>query len=112
MLVKKYGSDKVVIYVELKRGVVMRFIIGAEMPKESHPDFTVESNYNVVKKIFLGELNPATAFIKRYIRVKPLMKLYLDPAFAAKSFTTLSTLLQVVGNVPTAFPEASMERSF
>ena len=67
LLKKLYNSDRAAIYIELNHGVIKRFIVGAEVPKESSPDFTVESDYITAKKIFLGEINPASAFIKRYI---------------------------------------------
>jgi putative sterol carrier protein len=100
-----YNSDSVAIYIELNHGVIKRFVVGAEAPKESSPDFTVESDYIIAKKIFLGEINPASAFIKRYIKVKPLMKLYMDPSFTAKSITIANMLRKAIETVPTVFPE-------
>jgi len=104
-LKKRYNSNKLVVYIELNHGVIRKFIVNSKEPKESSPDFTVESSYSIAKKIFLGEINPATAFIKRYIKVKPLMKLYTDPAFTAKSITAAIALRKAIENVPTEFPE-------
>jgi putative sterol carrier protein len=102
---KKYGNDKVKIYVELDKGKTKRFMVGREVPADDSPDFTVISDYEIAKKIFKEELTVASAFVKRYIRVKPLMRLYANPSFTAKSLTTFNALLQVMGKVPTRFQE-------
>ena len=102
---KKYGKDKVKIYVELDKGKTKRFMVGREVPRDGSPDFTVISDYEIAKKIFKEELTVASAFIKRYIRVKPLMHLYTNPSFTAKSLTTFNVLLRVMEKVPTRFQE-------
>lgn len=104
-LEEEYVSDKLLIYVKVDRGTVRHFTLGTEPPKGTAPDFTVESSYDTAKKIFLGELNPAAAFIRRHVKVSPLMKLYADPAFTAKSLTAINVLLRVAQKVPTVFQE-------
>lgn len=103
-LKKHYNSDEVMIYVELDRGVTKQFTIGTEIPAGKNPDFTVESTYDIAKKIFKGELTVASAFVRRQVKVKPLLKMYADPAFTAKSLMTFNVLLKVMGAVPTVFP--------
>ncbi len=100
---KKYGSDKVQIYVELDRGKTKRFVVGKDLPVKNSPDFTVISDYKVAERIFKGELTVASAFVKRHIKVRPLMKLYANPAFTAKSLATFNLLLEVMSKVPTRF---------
>jgi len=100
-----YSSDKVTIYVELDQGTLRRFTVGTEVPEGKKPDFTVTSDYDVARKNFQGELNPVSTFIKRRIKVEPFKKLYLNPSFSAKSLSTINTLLKVMRDVPTIFPE-------
>jgi len=100
-----YNSDKVTVYVELDQGKLKRFTVGTELPKEKNPDFTVTSEYDVARKNFQGELNPISTFMKRRIKVEPFKKLYLNPAFSARALATINTLLKVMREVPTIFPE-------
>lgn len=100
---KKYMSDKVQIYVELDGGKTKRFMVGKEVLVKDSPDFTVISDYKIAEKIFKGELTVASAFVKRHIKVKPLMRLYTNPAFTAKSLATFNLLLEVMSKVPTKF---------
>lgn len=101
----RYGRDEVVIFVELVEGFLRKLIVGAEIPAEKSVDFTIRSSYDVAKRIFLGELKPATAFVKRQVKVEPFMRLYRDPAFTAKSIVTANAILKIIKEVPTVFPE-------
>lgn len=89
------------IYVELDRGVTKRFAVTKEVPEGASPDYTVESTYDVAKRIFSGELSPGTAFVSRLVKVKPLTKVYSNPAFTAKSLVLFAALLRVIRDVPT-----------
>jgi len=80
-------------------------MVGVELPAERDVDFTIKSSYGVAKRIFLGELKPATAFIRRKVKVEPFMRLYRDPAFTAKSIVAMNALLKIIKDVPTVFPE-------
>ncbi|MEM4298363.1 MAG: hypothetical protein QW815_08355 [Nitrososphaerota archaeon] len=99
-----YDSDRIIIYIKLDRGLIKEFDIGKELPKDQDADFIVESSYDVARKIFTNEVNVGTAFVRRYIRVRPFYKLYANPSFTAKSLITMNVLLQVMGKVPTIFP--------
>jgi hypothetical protein len=50
-------------------------------------------------------VKPATAFIKRKVKIKASMKLYQDPAFTAKSIIAINAMLKTIKDVPTIFPE-------
>jgi putative sterol carrier protein len=100
-----YGRDRVAIYVELDEGVLKRFTAGQDVLKGKDPDFTVESRYETAKKIFLGEMNLASAFVRRAFKVKPFTKIYANPSFSARSLTTFNVLLKVMHTVETDFPE-------
>jgi putative sterol carrier protein len=104
-LSRRYGRDEIAIFIELEEGFLRKLIVDAEIPADRSVDFTIKSSYDVAKKIFLGELKPATAFIKRKVKVKPFMKLYRDPAFTAKSIITINAILKIIKEVPTVFPE-------
>jgi putative sterol carrier protein len=82
--------------------MVRKLWIGTSLPKEKI-DFTVSSSYKIAKQIFLGELNPATAFINGQFKVEPLSKVYLRPRFSAKSVVTGNFMLKIARQVPTRF---------
>jgi len=99
---EQYGRK--VVYVELNHGTTTCFTVGTDIPAGKKPDYVVESSYGVAKSIFQGELNPGTAFVKRLVKVRPLMKLYTNPAFTAKSLVTFNLLLNVMRNISTVYP--------
>jgi putative sterol carrier protein len=101
----RYGGDEAAIFIELEDGFLRKLIVDKEVPTDKKVDFTVTSSYEVAKKIFLGELKPATAFVKRQVKVRPLMKLYQNPAFTAKSIIAINAMLKIIKDVPTVFPE-------
>jgi putative sterol carrier protein len=101
----RYGGNEAAIFIELEDGFLRKLIVNKEIPADKSVDFTVKSSYEVAKKIFLGELKPATAFIKRKVKIKPFMKLYQDPAFTAKSIIAINAMLKIIKGVPTIFPE-------
>lgn len=100
-----YGSERITIYVELDKGILKKFTAERDVPSEKDPDFTVESKYSIAKKIFLGEMNLASAFVRRAFKVKPFRKIYANPSFSAKSLTTFNVLLKVMSQVVTEYPE-------
>ncbi|WP_309493680.1 hypothetical protein [Candidatus Hecatella orcuttiae] len=102
---EQYRSGRVFIYIELNGGTVTHFSVGTGLPEGRKPNFTVISSYATTKKIFLGEMTPASAFVRRQVKVRPLMQMYKNPAFTAKSLTTVNVLLQIMKNVPTHFVE-------
>ncbi|MBI2862130.1 MAG: hypothetical protein HYX89_04850 [Chloroflexi bacterium] len=98
-----YGGDKVAVFLILDKGTIRKLSVGTELPGDNS-DFTVTSNYQVAKKVFLGELNAATSFINKEIRVEPLSRIYRDPPFTAKSIVTGNKVLKIARAVPTVFP--------
>jgi putative sterol carrier protein len=96
------GSGQVAIFVQLDHGSVRKIRVGTQPPGED-VDFTVASNYRVAKQIFEGELNAATSFISRQLKVDPIQKAYREPRFAARSIVTGNLLLKIARQVPTAF---------
>jgi putative sterol carrier protein len=100
-----YGSERVTIYVELDKGILKKFTAEKEVSNGKDPDFTVESKYSVAKKIFLGEMNLASAFVRRAFKVKPFRRIYANPSFSAKSLTTFNVLLKVMSEVETEYPD-------
>jgi len=100
-----YDCDRVAIYVELEEGVLKRFTAAKDIPNGKDPNFTVESGYGTAKSIFLGEMNLASAFVRRAFKVKPFTRIYANPSFSAKSLTTFNVLLKVMHKVETEFPE-------
>jgi len=73
------------------------------VPREKH-DFMVSSSYSLAKQIFLGEANPATAFIDRQFKVEPMRRVYQRPRFTAKAIVTGNVMLKVARRVTTIFP--------
>jgi putative sterol carrier protein len=96
------GSDKIVVFVKLNEGTVKKLWTGTEVPNEE-ADFTVTSRYETAKKIFAGELNPATAFINREIKVEPMSRVYKDPKFTARSLVAGNQVLKIAKQLPTEF---------
>lgn len=95
-------SEKLVLFVKLDKGVVQKLEIGTEI-QEENIDFTVFSSYDTVKKIFTEKLNPASAFIKKQLKVEPLGKIYKMPRFTARSIITGNMILKYARTVPTKF---------
>lgn len=106
-----YGGSQSVVFVQLERGTVRKLWIGTELPAEK-PDFTVATNYDVAKQIFLGQLNPATSFINRQLKVEPLSRVYQRPRFAAKSIVTGNAILKIARQVPTLFADGGQSPLF
>jgi putative sterol carrier protein len=98
-----YSSDRVIVYIELDKGELKRFKVDTGVKEKT--DFTVISDYEIAKKNFTGELNPVSTFIRRQIKIEPMRKVYADPSFSAKALTTVNTLLKIIKEVPTVFPE-------
>lgn len=97
-----YGSSQLAIFVKIDKGKVRKLLVGGEPPREKI-DFTVASDYSVAKRLFLGELNPATSFVNRQIKVEPLSRVYQRPRFTAKSIVAGNAILRIVRKVPTVF---------
>lgn len=99
-----HGGPQLVVLVQLDTGSVRRLWLGTEVPRDRY-DFIVSSNYSLAKQIFLGEANPATAFIDRQLRVEPLRRVYQRPRFTAKAIVTGNALLRIAKRVLTIFPQ-------
>ncbi len=96
------GCEQAVIFVQLEKGTVRRFQIGAHPPAEK-VDFTVFSDYAVAKRIFQGELTPGSSFINRQLRVEPLHRVYRSPKFAARSIVAGNLILKFARRARTVF---------
>ncbi len=91
------------IFVRLEKGSVKKLDIGIKAP-EDKPDFTVSSRYTVARQIFTNELNAATSFVSRQIKIEPLAKVYLRPKFTAKAVVAANQILKIAREVPTLYP--------
>lgn len=101
-LKEQYNGSQLAVLVQLEKGMVKKLQLGTEVPKDK-VEFTVSSNYGVARQIFLGETNPATAFIDRQIKVEPLSRVYQRPRFTAKAIVTGNALLKIARRVPTVY---------
>jgi len=99
-----HGGAQLVISIQLDKGMVKKLQLGTEMP-EGKRDFTVTTNYTAAQQMFLGETNPATAFIDREIKVEPLRRVYQRPRFTAKAIVTANALLKIARSMPTIYPQ-------
>ncbi len=100
----KAVSEKIVLFIKLDKGVVQKLEIGIEIPQENI-DFTIYSTHDTAKKIFTEKLNPASAFIRKQLKVEPIGKIYKMPRFTAKSIITGNMILKYARLVPTDFQE-------
>lgn len=101
-LEKFYNDNKVVIFMHIVEGILKKLVIGPEAENMS-ADFTVESDYDVAKSLFSGDLNPGTAFTEQKIKVSPLANLYRDPSFTARAIITANAMLKIASKIPTVF---------
>lgn len=97
-----YGSDEISVYIELIEGELKKLVINTET-KGWKADFKVESNYEIAKQIFCGKLSIGSAFVHRKVKISPIMKLYANPAFTAKSLVTANKILKILSKIPTRF---------
>ncbi len=107
-LSEQYGGSQLIILVNLNKGKVRKLTIGTELPEEN-ADFTITSSYDVAKRIFLGELNAATSFISRELKIEPMSRVYRDPRFTAKSIVTGNLILKLARQVPTVFADNELK---
>ncbi|MBI2304680.1 MAG: hypothetical protein HYU86_08055 [Chloroflexi bacterium] len=101
-----HNGQQLVVLVQLDKGMVKKLWLGPELPSDKY-DFMISSWYSVAKRIFLGKINPATAFIDRKIVVEPLKRVYQRPRFTAKAIVTGNAMLKIARQVPTVFPSES-----
>lgn len=98
-----YKSDRLVIFVELDKGKLKNIWSDTEVPgKEA--DFTVSSDYETFKQIYIGQINAATAFINGDVKVEPMARIYRNPAFSARSISTGNQMIRILQQVPTWWP--------
>lgn len=93
-----YGSDSLAIFIGLDRGRLTEFRVAEARPGGEYKDvdYTIRSSYDVVKKIFRGDMTVVEAYMNREVKVEPFRKLYLNPRFTAKSITVVSMLLRIL----------------
>ena len=103
-LCRLHNGPQLVALVQLDQGTVRRLWLGSEVPSEKY-DFMISSRYPVAKRIWIGETNPATAFIDRQFKVEPLRRVYQRPKFTAKAIVTGNALLKIARRVPTTYPQ-------
>lgn len=97
-----YQGNQVVIFVRLKGGAVKKILADSQLP-EKEVYFTVTSQYHTFKRIYLGEINPATAFVNRQIKVEPLSRVYRNPRLSARSIIIGNKMLKILRQLPTLF---------
>lgn len=103
-LAEIHCGSSLAILVQLDKGTVRKLLLGAD-PSCNKSDFTVSSNYSVVKNIFCGDINPAVAYIDHQIKVEPLRRVYARPRFTAKAIVTANAILKIARRIPTVFPQ-------
>lgn len=96
------GADQAVVFVQLEKGAVRRFEIGAHLPSQA-VDFTISSDYRIAKRIFQGELTPGSSFINRLVHVEPLEKLSRRPKFAARAIVVGNLILKFARRAQTVY---------
>ncbi|MBI4295389.1 MAG: hypothetical protein HY669_04400 [Chloroflexi bacterium] len=99
-----HNGAQLAILVQLDKGTVRKILLGTGTP-EDKVNFTVSSSYSLAKRIFIGEMNPAVAFIDRQLKVDPLREVYRRPRFTARAITAGNALLKVARHVLTVFPQ-------
>ena len=97
-----YSSDKIILFIQLDKGVVKNFEILTKPPDEKI-DFTITSSYSVVKQIFLEKLSATTAFLNRQLKVEPFSMVYRRPRFTAKSIVVGNMILRFCRQIPTNY---------
>ena len=105
------GESKMVIFIRLKKGAVQVLEIGTTVPEGEKVDFTIASSYRQAKSIFLGEINPANAFVRRQIQVMPLREVYRRPRFTAECIVGGNQMIQIIQTIPTIFQSNSTDSS-
>jgi|GEM_PF-922109 len=95
------GGD-LVISVDLKQGVVNRLEFGDKIPKKG-VSLVVTTTYRVAKKLYLGEMSPASSMLGGRVRVKPSSGFRAWAKLAPKSLVTASRVIRIGRGVETAF---------
>lgn len=98
-----HNGTQLAILVQVDKGTVRKLVVGIDIPDDK-VDFTITSKYDLAKRIFAGEVNAATAFIDREIKVDPMRRVYQRPRFTARAITTGNLLLKIARRVPTLYP--------
>ena len=96
------GSQRAVISVRLRSGVLERIEIGSP-PPDNGVHLTVTTDYDVAKGLFLGEMSPALTLMSRRVQAKPAPEFRQWPKLAAKSLITASKILRTARKIPTVF---------
>lgn len=96
------GGHAAQIFVQLHRGTARRIELGA-VPDGEHVDVRVTVDYEIARRLFLGELSPAATIINRQIKAEPSGHFRRWPVVAAKSLVTANRILKTARCVPTVF---------
>lgn len=99
-----HGGSQVAIQVQLVRGALAKMLVGTEISSNKN-DYTVTTDYTTAKRMFLGDANPATAFIDGHVKVEPLRRVYQRPKFTSKAIVIAGAMQKIARHVPTIFPE-------
>lgn len=96
------GSDEAQIFVQLHKGTARRIELGGP-PAGERVDVRVTVDYDIARRLFLGELSPAASIINRLIKAEPASGFRRWPVVAARSLVTANRILKTARTVPTVF---------
>lgn len=96
------GSSEAQIFVELHKGTARRIELGGP-PAGERVDVRVTVDYDIARRLFLGELSPAASIIHGLIKAEPSSGFRRWPLVAAKSLVTANRILKTARTVPTSF---------
>lgn len=97
-----YGGSEARIFVHLHKGTARRIELGGP-PAGERVDVRVTVDYDIARRLFLGELSPAASIINRLIKAEPASGFRRWPLVAAKSLVTANRILKTARTVPTVF---------
>jgi hypothetical protein len=97
-----YGGDEAQIFVKLHKGTARRIEVGGP-PAGERIDVRVTVDYDIARRLFLGELSPAASIINRLIKAEPSSGFRRWPLVAARGLVTANRVLRAARTVPTAF---------
>ena len=99
---ERYGAgDTVVIVVHLRKGSAEKVDVGGELPPH-RVNLIVESDYDLAKRIVLGQASAAGSFLSGKVRVRPVDG-RPRPSAISTSLVTASEVVKIARQVPTTF---------
>lgn len=96
------GAREAQIFVQLHKGTARRIELGGP-PAGERVDVRVTVDYDIARRLFLGELSPAASIINGLIKAEPSSSFRRWPLVAAKSLVTANRILKTARTVPTVF---------